>query len=489
MAAGDQSTRVPEAIAVQTKSTDESRSIGLCTEIETQLNPTQKQQGNLENPATTLPTCCPQYPPGSTLLECRLERDQPVAHVVQIPDERSTATQKTYFLVETKASKFGPSARIVSHPQDDSTPKSDQSCTDSSSKRPTTYCLESRECSEGPIARAVFVPAESFSNGSDAVTTLHTKKGEHPEQPCSKIVYAPATIDDAEKDREPRVTFFGCAASKKHATARITRCSRNSRNNVGAKRCFETRAPRDSDCPAAVGLVCPPERSKPCRHSVLEARIDECGPETRTITFPPDDDYYGYMESKACEEGPSAKITHQPVDAVASKLDHLQATCPSRGEKEDQRRDLLPVTRRNGLDPSDEGSKTSKIPEAEGPRGRVCPAYCCQPVPKPRSCSATIDPSCRSRPEKPKSCDDVEKRKLEKLAPCADRTKDCARSDEVPRITSEELLTRYREYMPANTLSRYEACRSKRNGLQDQCRLPVPRIVLELKRREAQCRE
>lgn len=70
-----------------------------------------QRHGNLEDPATTLPTCCPRYPPGSTLLECRLEGDQPVAHVVQIPDERSAATQKTCLLVETKASKSGPSAR------------------------------------------------------------------------------------------------------------------------------------------------------------------------------------------------------------------------------------------------------------------------------------------------------------------------------------------------------------------------------------------
>ncbi|CAD1470830.1 unnamed protein product, partial [Heterotrigona itama] len=488
------------------------------------------RHGNLEDPATTLPTCCPHYPPGSTLLECRFEGDQPVAHVVQIPDERSTTTQKTCLLVETKASKFGPSARIVSYPQDDST-KSDQPCSDSSSKHPMTYCLESRECSEGPIARAVLVSTE---NSSDTVTTLHIKKGdEQPEQPCSKIMYGP-TIDkteeavrSAKKDREdPKVSFFGCAASKKQATARITRCSRNDKN-VGAKKCFETRAPRNSDCPTAVGFVCPPERSRPCQHSVVEAKIDEHGPETRMISFAEDDDYYGYTESKACEGGPSAKITHQPViDPVTRRdLDYFQArsgldqvTCPSRekdskekpAEKREQKRGELPppppppVKRRNGLD---ESSRTSKSP-GEGTRGRVCPAYCCQPVPKPKSCSAAnVDPKCRSasppcesKPaEKPKSCDDVEKRKLTdktKLAETCRRrvddvdAKDCTRSSEdVPRITSEELLTRYREYMPANTLNRYEACRSKRNGLQDQCRLPVPRIVLELKRKETQCRE
>lgn len=64
-----------------------------------------------QHPAITLPTCCPRYPPGSTLLECRFEGDQPVAHIVQIPGDRCTASQKINLLVETKATKFGPSAR------------------------------------------------------------------------------------------------------------------------------------------------------------------------------------------------------------------------------------------------------------------------------------------------------------------------------------------------------------------------------------------
>lgn len=69
------------------------------------------QRRDVQHPAITLPTCCPRYPPGSTLLECRFEGDQPVAHIVQIPGDRCTATQKINLLVETKATKFGPSAR------------------------------------------------------------------------------------------------------------------------------------------------------------------------------------------------------------------------------------------------------------------------------------------------------------------------------------------------------------------------------------------
>lgn len=37
---------------------------------------------------------------------------------------------------------------------------------------------------------------------------------------------------------------------------------------------------------------------------------------------------------------------------------------------------------------------------------------------------------------------------------------------------SQELLARYKEHIPIHQLERYEICRSKRNGLQDECVLP-----------------
>lgn len=69
----------------------------------------QQRHHGLDNPETTLPTCCPRYPPGSTLLECRFEGDQPVANVVQVPG--CDNNQKTCFLLETQASRSGPSSR------------------------------------------------------------------------------------------------------------------------------------------------------------------------------------------------------------------------------------------------------------------------------------------------------------------------------------------------------------------------------------------
>ncbi|OAD61747.1 hypothetical protein WN48_09698 [Eufriesea mexicana] len=480
-----------------------------------------QQYHGLECPATTLPTCCPRYPPGSTLLECRFEGDQPVAQVVQVPGDRCTPTQKTHLLVQTRATKFGPSSRIIACPQENEPLPLCQAV--QSSEHPTTYCLESCECSTGPFARAVMIPTtapECPSGCSNKVATLQTIKGsQHPDKPSSKIVYtsqadkAPSSILDFDQIRDPPVTFLTCTASKKQASAKLTRCTKNGRN-IGSKRCFETRVPRDCDCPTAVGYLCPPDKSTPCQHNILETNVDECGPETRMVSFPPDDDFCGYMESKNSEDGPTARIMQQPADTCHEQDLQPAPMCPPicPGAKKpkqkcpiDPKPPFLTVERRNGLDPTD---TLSPGPFKRTPRRSVCPPHCCQPTDRPKSCSTSLGrlSDCRKSPlrasqvtVRPKSCSTSLPRP--RIGASSDRDRDCSavvdtprdqmldrcQDDTVPEVTSEELVTRYRDHVPPNLLHRYEACRSKRNGLQDQCRLPVPRVVLELKRKETEC--
>lgn len=60
-------------------------------------------------------------------------------------------------------------------------------------------------------------------------------------------------------------------------------------------------------------------------------------------------------------------------------------------------------------------------------------------------------------------------------------------SEETSRSSSsQELLARYKEHIPAYQLERYEICRSKRNGLQDECIPPLLRTILK---KEEQRRE
>ncbi|KOC60487.1 hypothetical protein WH47_07845, partial [Habropoda laboriosa] len=494
-----------------------------------------QQYRGLEQPATTLPTCCPRYPPGSTLLECRLEGDQPVAHVVQVPGDENSATQKSCLLVETKQTHLGPLSRIVSRPPEGPT----------NSQSPMSYCLESRECPEGPFALAATVPLNN-ANCSNIVTALETTKGSRcPNGPISKITYGPTvgktpeTTKCHKNSHDPSITFIDCTTSKTQASAKMTKCLKNDAK-VRAKSCFETRVSRDGNCPTAVGFLCPPDHSSSCQHNVLEVKVDECGPRTRMIACPRDDSKScGFMESKCSQDGPSAKMTQQLVDTCREEKLHQEKiegfreskakslpspsefddtcreeefprgkvegfrecvdTCP--GSKKSTGKEPISVPeRRNGLDPDD---NIPPSPFHRLPR-KVCPPHCCKAVDpaRPRSCmdsfqrrrpetlsagpsrscKCALPPSRASKRQKSGTEDCTKQKEGTRARVCnGERTKT---KDIASLIKSEELLTKYRDYVPPNLLLSYEACRRKRNGLQDQCKLPIPSAVLQLKRRE-----
>lgn len=446
-------------------------------------------------------------------------------------------------------------------------------------KMSMAYTLESRECSDGPFARAMIIPSEeSPVNSSNKVTSLHVCKGKnHPVHPTSKIMYGPrldkwsrkARCENEEEAAAVRETapasFIGCTASKKQATARITKCHtrEDGAPGLGAKRCLETHVPRNSDRPTAVSFVCPLEKPTACHHSVMEARVDECGPRTRMVSYPHEDNFSGYMESRNVEDGPAARIMQQSLDTVNETSGYYVA---EGGAEEDEGRKLC----RTSSGCATNCAKKSKQLQCEGrpaaprqdvaeggnddnskgrdeylgmrrfPRGKMCPNYCCKQTVRPKSCMTKYEKDCRkperrAQPpvcppsaERPKTCTDAAQRgkrpeegvKTYKflLLPCTivdksrmaaaagaedctrpkekrerldcgeekarEKVDECEEEEEIPKISSEELLTRYRDYFSPNTLHRYEVCRSKRNGLQDQCKLPIPRAVIELKMKE-----
>lgn len=429
------------------------------------------------------------------------------------------------------------------------------------------YTLESRECSDGPFARAMIIPSEeSAVNNSNKVTSLHVCKGKnHPVHPTSKIMYGPRldkwprkgrceNEEDAGRETAP-VSLIGCTASRKQATARITKCHAREGERgsapLGAKRCLETHVPRNTDRPTAVSFVLPLDKPAACHHSVMEARVDECGPRTRMVSYPHEDNFSGYMESRNVEDGPAARIMQQSLDTVdgangyyaaegmaeeGRKLCRASSGCATSCAKKQKQlqcegRPAAPLAAKPGDE--DSRGKEQCLGMRRFPRGKVCPAYCCKPTPRPKSCTTKYDKDCRKpegkpdppacpppsaeRPKTftdahlhPKKPDGVKTYKF-LLVPCTivDKTRppdDCTRpkekkerldcgeererekvecdEEEIPKISSEELLTRYRDYFSPNTLHRYEVCRSKRNGLQDQCKLPIPRAVIELKMKE-----
>ncbi|KZC11973.1 hypothetical protein WN55_03477 [Dufourea novaeangliae] len=482
-----------------------------------------QQPCGLQHSATT---CCPRYPPGSTVLECRLEGDQPVAHVVQVPADRSPATQKMCLLVEARQSPCGPLSRVISRPQEDPGERNEPFPPPQTSRRPASppmiYHLESCECPEGPIAMASTVPTDC----SNIITTLETMKYEKDVcGPTSRIQYCPAEekiIPECPSEQNPRdlpITIIDCVASSRETSARVARVSSDNENI--RKNYFETRVPRDGGCPTALGFQCQSENTISCQQNVLETRIDECGPRTCLISDPRDHGRYcNYMESKSSCNGPSARFNQKPIELVCEehcpqrrieekKINRpppdcvAKCTCP----KTNQKRSVVcdgetTLERRNGLDPSE---NLPSNPFKRSPKKRVRPNRCCplleddqrrqnecvrdetiKSVTLPEAMSRkSIDDQCKMDQQVGDDCMKSEMvrtvvRKGSKMS--LKESSKCSTSF-VPKIKSEELLTRYRDHIPPNLLNRFEACRSKRNGLQDDCYLPVPRAVIELKKK------
>lgn len=82
----------------------------------------------------------------------------------------------------------------------------------------------------------------------------------------------------------------------------------------------------------------------------------------------------------------------------------------------------------------------------------------------------------------------LESAKSDKVSPCQKSAVAFRPADLIPEKVSEktlhlpsspDLLARYKKYIPAYQLERYESCRSKRNGLQDECIPPLLRAILK----------
>ncbi|XP_076387132.1 uncharacterized protein LOC105663011 [Megachile rotundata] len=482
MATFTENCHSPEKVNIlKLKKIDSGRLAGVCTEVKHEKPASDAPRG-LERPATTQPTCCPWYPPGSTLLECRLEGDQPVAHVVQVPADGNTATQKMSLLVETRQSPSGPYSRVLSRPVEYQQ-QPNRIVSTEQPKLQMAYRLESRECDGGPVAMITKVPVDECCN---AVMTLEATKGDgQPDGPSSKIHYEPAIGDVldasscAEKSRNLPATMIECRASAKGTSAKITRCLRN--DNL-AKSGLETNVP--TSC---------------TDHKVAETRVDEKGPKTYVANLP-----------QAIEKSRDSKKTKSTCESTKEPKRRRSETnncspakcltiCPG------SNKGIRPSARRNGLDPEDNLpiSLFRRIP-----RKQVCP---CSPSKgesgssehgqrKPSTkifdcvllpCSLTKklqggSKDCTESKTSPKTDVAIKKKPIEDI--CKDRTKtkseeDCPK-EVVPEIRSRELLTRFRDYFAPHQLQRYEVCRSRRNGLQDQCQLSIPRAVIELKKKE-----
>ncbi|XP_070169400.1 uncharacterized protein [Polyergus mexicanus] len=401
-----------------------------CDKIGKQLKASRSRSRDLECPPTTLPTCyqCSRYPPGCIVLECRSEADRPVVRVVQVLAE---ATARNSCPPVKTRSTFDPrmTSRCEGIKQQSGSidVRSWNRTVDKFILLPASRILKSQDYANDSVALTDKIPIEAVSTAF-----LNIDRDEkQPDDTFSKIVY--------DRSRNQPVIFIECAATPCEEPASNIQCSTNT----------------------AVS----------CQKSKL------------TSSRP---DY-----KFAC--------SNQKIDISSEIKDPFsQITC------------------RNDLDSSEISSFSKK--SLKRFRRRVCPIRCCQPVrqsaigeackdflrAKSSASDAISSPTCVGKDDQ-RSLDEqlqcpasermlpthvtrVESAKSDKASACQGSAIDFKRaclipggiSEDTSRLSSsQELLARHKEHIPIHLLERYEICRSKRNGLQDECVLPLLQALLK----------
>lgn len=304
-------------------------------------------------------------------------------------------------------------------------------------------------------------------------------------------------------DKLPKqpLTFIECITTSKSPLAKVTQCSTKTNESDGINYCIylRSKAKKDSSC-----------KIQPVIDSV-----------ERTIF----DKKMRVSSERALSERSVSCRKSKPEVIHCSSPDY-KLVCPDRADLKinislfPQMKDpLSQITHKHSLDPVETVSSLKK-PLRKYKR-RIYPASCCQPV---RSATKNI---CSDFSHAKSSSSDAKslsieiyavqkrpggqqlQRLAEKMLPTevmriesakSDKVSACQRSavafrracfipekvcGETLRLpSSQDLLARYKKFnIPAYQLERYKICRSKRNGLQDEC---IPRLLRTILQKEEQ---
>ncbi|XP_011697617.1 PREDICTED: uncharacterized protein LOC105455757 isoform X2 [Wasmannia auropunctata] len=262
--------------------------------------------------------------------------------------------------------------------------------------------------------------------------------------------------------------------------------------------------------------------------TVLECRFEADRPIARIVQVPADtaatarnsclrvkrsSDSFSRMKPrrKDVKQRGSADVCSQKSD----KFILLPASCTLKSHDRiddsitltETRDPLSQITRKNGLvDPSEIPCSTKKLSGKY--KRQICPVSCCQPVQPaikdvcsefPRAKSLALDAKSSSTEM---SSEKILRAEVTRIKSAKwDRKSTCQKpavpfrracspekiSEDITRLrepSSRELFTRYKGYIPIYQLERYEACRSKRNGLQDECIPPLLRSILQKEKQQ-----
>ncbi|KAK2575002.1 hypothetical protein KPH14_008755 [Odynerus spinipes] len=175
-----------------------------------------------------------------------------------------------------------------------------------------------------------------------------------------------------------------------------------------------------------------------------------------------------YVEHDQTKTNKFTENIVRPKEMIYRSPPNCEETCGGaqkyNGVPEDKSQACFSKQSRNGLDPTDLETMFPR-PYEKSPKksNRVCPPTCCKPI--IRFAQDTTSKPLTTTPEPV-----TVSKKYSK--------------DALSVTSSQDSLERYKDYVSPNQLAKYRTCRSKRNGLQDECFLPLPRGLLEREKQE-----
>lgn len=331
---------------------------------------------------------------------------------------------------------------------------------------PASYILKSRDSTDDlKIALPGKVPIKTISSEILKIDKSEKQLG------SSKILHCPSSKNFLRAafcvDKSPKqpMAFIECMTTPKGPLARIIQCSKTSKDR-------ETKLKKGSSYRIIQLVTDPAERAIPDQ----KARVSS----GRALS----------ERSVSCRKSKPEVTYRSPPDCKLARPDRadLKIDISLFPKMKDP---LSQVTRKEGLDPSEISYSLKK--SSSRYKRRIYPVSYCQPVRR----SATKD-ICSDFLHTKSSAPDAKSSPIEvrmTLSARSDKASVCQKStipfrqasliperisgDTLRLPSSQELLARYKKYIPAYQLERYEACRSKRNGLQDECIPPLLRAILK----------
>ncbi|XP_011697616.1 PREDICTED: uncharacterized protein LOC105455757 isoform X1 [Wasmannia auropunctata] len=445
----------------------------------------------------TLPICHrgPQYPPGCTVLECRFEADRPIARIVQVPADTAATARNSCLRVKRSSDSF---SRMKPRRKDVKQRGSADVCSQKSDKfilLPASCTLKSHDRIDDSITLTgkIKIPIKTVSSAILKIDKSKKRLDDSSSRilrSLSKNILRASHYDD--KSAKQPLTVIKYFTMPKDSLARDTRCpSKTSESGrVNYRIHLESKLKKDSSC-----KIIQPVTDSKRMISDKKSRVCDKRSSHRALS-----------KLSVSRRKSKPEVTRSPPDCKVAR--------PGRADLKidilffpETRDPLSQITRKNGLvDPSEIPCSTKKLSGKY--KRQICPVSCCQPVQPaikdvcsefPRAKSLALDAKSSSTEM---SSEKILRAEVTRIKSAKwDRKSTCQKpavpfrracspekiSEDITRLrepSSRELFTRYKGYIPIYQLERYEACRSKRNGLQDECIPPLLRSILQKEKQQ-----